>query len=99
MEPIQISLEIRLCSVLWLLAYLRAKPMLPPMKINMAMTETIMRLNAINRTACSRTVRTDHVGLLGQNGLCVNGDHAERCDDPHPEYDAGASDEPSFIHQ
>ena len=35
----------------------------------------------------------NHAGLLGQNGLGVNGRHAEEGDDPHPEDGARAAHE------
>ena len=43
-------------------------------------------LNVVNRAAGDGAVRMDHPGLLGQNGLGVNGGHPEKSDDPHPEY-------------
>lgn len=46
-------------------------------------------LNVVNRAAGDGAVRMDHPGLLGQNGLGVNGGHPEKSDDPHPEDGTG----------
>ena len=46
-------------------------------------------LNVVNRAAGDGAIRMDHPGLLGQNGLGVNGGHPEKSDDPHPEDGTG----------
>ena len=46
-------------------------------------------LNVVNRAAGDGAIRMDYPGLLGQNGLGVNGGHPEKSDDPHPEDGTG----------
>ena len=50
-------------------------------------------LDVVNRTTLDRAVRIGDTGLLCENGLCIDGSHAEEGDDPHPEDGAGATDQ------
>ena len=52
-------------------------------------------LDVIDRTALYAAVLIDLAGFLRQHGFGVDGGHAEKGDDPHPENSAGAADEDS----